>query len=361
MGEVTSTPVDAPGMVSQRLAITGAAGFIGRETVAGSVREGHRVLAILRPGSDTSRVADLKGIGANVATCGLDDRASLATALGGCNTVIHLAVSRAPEDEQAIAETVGATRCLIEAMRKAGVRRLVMASSFAVYDYEAIPVHGVVTESSPIVPANGARDWYCRAKVLEEKVARDAAGSGDVEISILRLGAVYGPGRLWTGRLGAKAGRCWLCIGSDAEVPVLYVGSAAECLLRAATVDRLPPSPLNVLDDAAPTQRLLRREIAMRLHPRPVIIVVPWACARLLGRTASALASVMPVAQRGLPALLRPPQQAARFKPLRYTNAACREALGWHSRHSLADALDQSVARQLPGATVGVKSTGVVV
>ncbi len=334
MGEV-STP-------RRRIAVTGASGFIGRETVARAAASGHTVVAVIRPETDGSRAQALKRLGVEIAACGLADPVLLGDALHGCDAVIHLAVSSARDDRRAVAETIEATRSLLGAMKRAAVRRFVHASSFAVYDYESIPTHSLVDESSPVISADRARDWYSRVKVAEEHLVQTAVRTGQIDAVVLRLGAVLGPGRLWTGRIGARAGRLWLCIGSGAEVPVLTVASAADCLVRAATIEQPLSSPLNVLEQVSPTQRTLRRQLAERTLPRPISVVIPWWCARWIGGVLWAVTARASALQRRVPAILRPPTQAARFKPFRFSNAACQRALAWSSSGSLAEYLDSA-------------------
>jgi len=68
--------------------ITGANGFLGSALSRRLVGDGHRVRALVRPGSDASA---LDGAGAERISGDVTDPGSLARAVGGVEVVFHLA------------------------------------------------------------------------------------------------------------------------------------------------------------------------------------------------------------------------------------------------------------------------------
>ena len=68
--------------------ITGANGFLGSALSRRLVGDGHRVRALVRPGSDASA---LDGAGAERVSGDVTDPGSLARAVGGVEVVFHLA------------------------------------------------------------------------------------------------------------------------------------------------------------------------------------------------------------------------------------------------------------------------------
>src|SRR5262249_26769451 len=79
---------------------------------------------------------------------------------------------------------VNGTRCVAEACLRAGVRRLVLVSSVAVYK---APLPDLVTESAPI----GGAPTYGRSKAMAEIVTTDVC-RGRLELVIARPCHIFG-------------------------------------------------------------------------------------------------------------------------------------------------------------------------
>src|SRR5215813_13513490 len=69
----------------------------------------------------------------------------------GVDVLVHLAAAVTGGEDAQFASTVVGTENLIKAMARSGCRRLVLASSFSVYDWSSI--HGVLDERSPLEAA----------------------------------------------------------------------------------------------------------------------------------------------------------------------------------------------------------------
>jgi UDP-glucose 4-epimerase len=115
--------------------ITGAAGFLGSSLANQLAREGHQIR-----GLDDLSAGDPQALGPDVHfTRGdVSDRPKLWTLLQEVDVVYHLAARVSvpesilyPRDYNGV--NVGGTVALMEAMRDVGVRRVVLASSGAVY------------------------------------------------------------------------------------------------------------------------------------------------------------------------------------------------------------------------------------
>ena len=182
---------------SRRYLVTGGAGFIGSHVVAALLGRGHDVAVIddLSSGkrdnleaaqSDAGGSGHLDFIEGSI----LDDEA-LARAIGGVDAVLHQAaipsVPRSFADPAAtLRANVEGTTCVLEACRKAGVRRIVMASSSSVYgDTPTLPKE----ESMPPSPMSP----YALSKLTAEQVAEILAGTYGLQIYALRYFNVFGP------------------------------------------------------------------------------------------------------------------------------------------------------------------------
>lgn len=170
--------------------VTGASGFIGARLTQRLSRErGEQVAALAHrlgtPGA--ARLAALRGI--RLIQGDIANAAGLEQAMQGCGTVVHCAVdvSSAPSVQQ---ETnAGATRGLIEAARRTGVKHVVFLSTAAVHSWND---QGAVTESAPL----DGRDSYTRSKIDAETLLM---GNVDVPVTVIRPTCVYGPfGRTFT-------------------------------------------------------------------------------------------------------------------------------------------------------------------
>lgn len=109
--------------------VTGATGHIGNVLVRQLLEDGRPVRALVLPGED---LAPLAGLDAQLVQGNVLDPASLDQAMQGVEVVYHLAgvISILPGCHEALTQiNVQGTRNVIEAARRAGVRRLVYTSS----------------------------------------------------------------------------------------------------------------------------------------------------------------------------------------------------------------------------------------
>ncbi|MEM6288747.1 MAG: NAD-dependent epimerase/dehydratase family protein, partial [Bacteroidota bacterium] len=116
-----------------RVALTGAAGFIGGHLAGALAERGHGVRAVIRPGHDD---VPLLRLGAEVSCADVRDADALATAFAGCDAVVHLAAlttrrRAAPADYEAV--NVGGTRAVAGAASRVGAAHLVLGSTVGVY------------------------------------------------------------------------------------------------------------------------------------------------------------------------------------------------------------------------------------
>jgi UDP-glucose 4-epimerase len=170
--------------------ITGAAGFLGSSLANQLSREGHLIR-----GLDDLSTGDPKALGPDVHfTRGdMNDRPKLWTLLQEVDVVYHLAARVSvpesilyPRDYNNV--NVGGTVALMEAMRDVGVRRVVLASSGAVYgDLGEQPL------KESVIP--NPRSPYAVSKLAAEYYVRTIGGLWGIETVSLRIFNAYGPGQ----------------------------------------------------------------------------------------------------------------------------------------------------------------------
>ncbi|KJS28606.1 MAG: hypothetical protein VR64_23795 [Desulfatitalea sp. BRH_c12] len=329
-----------------RLLITGAGGFLGRYVVAEAVAHGHRVRALLRPAARTFPPA-WEGNPRVQVVCGdLRDAKGVAALLEGVDGVIHLAASKSGDLYEQFGGTVIATENLLSAMVDAALSRIVVTSSFSVYEYLALPQWSVLDESTSLAADPLVRDEYCQTKLVQERIVLECADAHDWRCVVLRPGVIYGRDNLWTARLGMQVNdRWWIRTGASAPLPLTYVENCAEAIVLATEYEgpqrRLV---LNVVDNETPTQREYLNALRNQVTPRPRIVPVAWGVMRVLARLAWLTNWVCFKGTAKVPGLFVPSRLHARCKPLRYTNQKIVSLLGWQPRYSWQEGIQRSLS-----------------
>ncbi len=173
-----------------RFLITGGAGFIGAALANRLIREGHHVRALddLSAGDPTRldpKVLFTRG--------DVKDVPKLWTLLQKVDCVYHLAARvSVPESVLYPREyndvNVGGTVSVMEAMRDAGVKRVVLASSGAVYGEQAEQPVAETARPNPRSP-------YAVSKIAAEYYAFTIGDIYGIETVALRIFNAYGPGQ----------------------------------------------------------------------------------------------------------------------------------------------------------------------
>jgi len=186
--------------------VTGGSGFIGSHCVLQLLAAGHRVRTTVRNLSREAGVrALLKQGGVETgdrlafAAADLEKDAGWTEAVGGCDYVLHVASPFPPtlpthEDELIVPAREGALRVL-RASRDAGVKRVVLTSSFAAIGYGQPPQDTPFDETSWTDPAASDVQPYVKSKTLAERAAWAFIGreGGSLELSVINPVGVFGP------------------------------------------------------------------------------------------------------------------------------------------------------------------------
>jgi len=209
--------------------VTGASGLLGG-AVAAAVRDaGHEVTTFQRSPSGVTGVVDALGT--------VTDRAAVEAAVAGQDAVVHLAAKVSLTGDAAEFErvNVGGSATLVDAMRAAGVPRLVFVSSPSVAHAGA----SIVGDDALPADPEHARGDYARTKALAER-ATLAADSAELRVVVVRPHLVWGPGDTQlVERIVARAaaGRLPLLDHGAALIDSLYVDNAATGI--AAALERV--------------------------------------------------------------------------------------------------------------------------
>jgi nucleoside-diphosphate-sugar epimerase len=229
--------------------VTGGSGFLGLHTILQLLERGYRVRATVR---SLTREPEVR---ATIAAAGVDpaDRLSFvaadllsddgwAAAVDGAEYVLHVASpfpAGAPdhEDDLIIPAREGTLRVL-RAARGAGVRRVVVTSSFAAVGYGVEPGDHVFTEED-WTDASADIGAYIKSKAIAERAAWDF-DRGEMELAVVNPVGIFGPvlGADHSASIGMVSG---LLSGAMAggmprlSFSVVDVRDAADLHLRAMT------------------------------------------------------------------------------------------------------------------------------
>jgi len=236
----------------QTVLVTGGSGFIGSHIILQLLAAGYQVRTTIR---NLKREADVRAM-LKVGGAELGDRVSFLAAdlendagwpeaVGGCDYVLHVASPLPPsvpkhEDELIVPAREGTLRVL-RASRDAGVKRVVLTSSFAAIGYGHKVRETPFNETDWTDPNGDDVAAYTKSKTLAERAAWEflSQGGGNLELSVVNPVAVFGP------LLGPDFSASILLVqrilsGAMPGTPQLYFGAVdvrdvADLHLRAMT------------------------------------------------------------------------------------------------------------------------------
>ena len=186
--------------------VTGGSGFIGSHSILQLLAAGHDVRTTVRNlKRETDVRAMLKEGGSepgdrlSFIAADLEHDAGWSEAVAGCEYVLHVASPFPPsvprhEDELIVPARDGALRVL-RASRDAGVKRVVLTSSFAAIGYGQKRRETPFDETNWTDPGGDDVQAYAKSKTLAERAAWDfvANEGGDLELSVVNPVGVFGP------------------------------------------------------------------------------------------------------------------------------------------------------------------------
>ncbi|WP_144143014.1 NAD(P)-dependent oxidoreductase [Paraburkholderia sp. BCC1884] len=160
-----------------KIALFGATGTIGSRIAAEAARRGHQVTALARnPARVPTDVANLKAAQAD-----LLDAASVAAAVRG-NDVVASAYAPPPDDLGGLAK---ATRALVEGVRAAGLKRLVVVGGAGTLE---------VAPGKQLVDTDGFPDAYKAIALAHREAFEYYRGVTDLDWTFFAPAALIAPG-----------------------------------------------------------------------------------------------------------------------------------------------------------------------
>ena len=285
-----------------RVAVTGAAGFIGGAVCRRLAADGDEPIGIDL--ADADRRADIA------------DPAETVAALGGAEAVVHAAalVSERGRMAEFVRVNTRGTRNVLDA---AGGRRTVVIASVAGWGYEFTRELG---EDAPPRPCGIP---YIDTKGATETLALRRGAT------VIRPGDVYGPGsQPWVVRPleMLRAGRFYLPAPGDGLITPIYVDDLVDAIVRALREPKAAGRAYTVWDGTPVTAREFFAHHARSLGQDRVRVLPAPLLRVLAGAFGAGPAAITFMSRRAT-----------------YPNTRAREELGWSPRFTLA----QGMARTL--------------
>jgi nucleoside-diphosphate-sugar epimerase len=329
-------------MTDELVLVTGGSGFIGAHCVSQLLNAGYRVRTTVRSLTRESHVRDMLKVGGAVpgealsfAAADLMSDAGWPEAVAGCTFVLHVASpfpATAPkhEDELLVPARDGALRVL-RAARHAGVRRVVLTSSFAAVGYGHAPRDRPFSETDWTDANGGNLSAYVKSKTMAERAAWDfiAREGAALELAVVNPVVVFGPVlgpdfstsiqllRLLMDGGMPRCPRLWFGIVDVRDVADLHLRAMSSPAAKGERFLAVAGESMSIQEIAL----LLRARMGDAAARAPTKVVADWMV-RIASLFSPALAQVVP--------------ELGKIK--RITNEKARRVLGW-SPLSNADAI----------------------
>jgi nucleoside-diphosphate-sugar epimerase len=190
--------------MSPKVLVTGGSGYLGTQLIAALLRSGREVRATVRSldGERGVREAVCRGgadgAGLELVAADLTSDDGWPTALAGVEDVHHIAspipAAQPKDPDELIVPARQGTLRVLQAARDAGVRRVVLTSSFAAVGYSPKPVRDY-TEEDWTDPDTPGLAPYPRSKAIAERAAWDFvdAEGGDTGLVVVNPTFIAGP------------------------------------------------------------------------------------------------------------------------------------------------------------------------
>lgn len=315
-----------------KVLVTGGNGFLGSHIVTALRRAGAAVRVL--DSSPREGPSNIEQITANLVTSD-----NLEAAFDGIDVLVHLAASMRGRTEEIILNTVEGSRRLLDAMARTTTRRVVLASSFSVYDWSKLGWSVSEDDETLDQSTMQAQDGYAQAKSLQERLTRDFARQHNWTLTVLRPAVIWGRGVWGEFLIGKRLGVVQTVVAPSAPIRLVYVENAADAFVRAANRTSGGELILNLIDDPQITTwqyaGIVQRQLGY------VRVPLPYG----LGLFGAKLASVLLGNSHQLPYFLQPRQFEALHKPVICSNRRLREALGWTPRFTFNEALARTESR----------------
>lgn len=240
-----------------KVLVTGGTGFLGRTLVRELRSRGWPVRVVARSlPSAAVRVPGVEYVLGDVATS-LPD-----SVYSGVTAIAHLAAETYGGKDAHERNTIGATRLLLDAAARHGIKQFLHTSSIAVLK-PSRRFSPALTENSPVDADNLGRGPYVWGKAEAERMVTEFCAAHGIEQRQIRLGPLVDYAYFTApGRLGREVGPLYVAMGMPGNrLSVCDVNTASNVIRYYLENFGSAPAMLNLVESPQPT----RGDLAKRL------------------------------------------------------------------------------------------------
>jgi len=328
---------------TDRVLVTGAAGFVGTKVVQTLLSYGFDNLrCLIRTASKTKNLeAIIEGVAlknVEILQGNLLSPDDCQKAVQDASIIYHLAAGTDKTYPGCFLNSVVATRNLLEAaIAQPNLTRFINTSSIAVYSNQQIKRGGLLDESCKVDSNILERaEPYTYGKIRQDELILDYAKNHSLHYVIVRPSVVFGPGKAKiTARIGLDTFGVFLHLGLNNIIPLTYVDNCAEAIVLAGLKKGIDGEIINILDDDLPRSREF-----LKLYKRKVrdffSIPVPYPAWYFLNYLWEKYSNW---SEGQLPPVFNQRFCATYWKGNTYSNQKAKELLGWQPRVDMDKAL----------------------
>ncbi|MFH0797792.1 MAG: NAD(P)-dependent oxidoreductase [Candidatus Woesearchaeota archaeon] len=255
--------------------VTGANGLLGTALVR-KLAKRHKVTAFVLKGTPLKDLNSIKNVAIKFGN--ILDQKSVEDALGSCTVAYHLAaavhVPDVMKNKLFMLNVKGTENVLNACIKSKKVKRLIYASTIAVYGKVKDEKRTVINESYPIVPVLN----YGKTKLIGERIVKGLCPKHNIKYIIIRPSKIYGPGdnSLLPLLKLARMGLSFTIGKGDGMTMPVYVDDAAEAFYLALDSKKANTEYIATGPDAV-TKRQFVAMLAKTMGKKPRKIRIPSA------------------------------------------------------------------------------------
>lgn len=247
---------------SKIVAITGANGYLGKNTIKTAIKKGLSIHAIVRR---EEVVAEVEELGAKVYLIPKFDKEKYKKAFKNCIAVIHFANIVCGSRDAFKRVNIEGLEEIIEAAKDVGVNRIVYPSGLGVDKY-------------------GKREWAKNNYFWSKREAEKLLISSNLDYRIFRPSYILGPGDELIPETIEQIIDGKILIAGDGDVPMqpIFVENAANAFLKAAEGVGTPSRIYNLVGPTEVNMNQLVRLVINKIKdlglniPEPAIEYIPY-------------------------------------------------------------------------------------